>query len=80
MSKKNNKKAVNAQGKKREGAREYFKGVRKEMSKVVWPTRKELGTYAVVVIATCAVFALGFWVIDTGVLAALRGLLGIKMN
>lgn len=79
MSNKNQGKKANASQKKF-SLKEYFKGVRNEMKKVVWPTKKELGTYAVVVVATCAVFALGFWLVDTGVLAALRGLLGIKMN
>ena len=62
------------------GIKEYFKGIKLEMSKVVWPTRKELGSFTAVVIATCAVFALGFWLIDTGVLAALRAVLGITLN
>lgn len=62
--------------KKRTGFRDYFKGVRTEMKKVVWPTKKELVSYTSVVILTCAVFALGFWIIDTGVLAALRAVLG----
>lgn len=66
--------------KKSGGAKEYFKGIKLEMSKVVWPTKKELGTFTGVVIATCAVFALGFWLIDTGVLAALRAVLGITLN
>ena len=65
---------------KKEGAGEYIKGVKKEMSKVVWPSRKELVTYTIVVLATCAVFAIGFWLIDTGVIAALRGILGITLN
>ena len=62
------------------GIKEYFKGIKLEMSKVVWPTKKELGSFTAVVIATCAVFALGFWLIDTGVLAALRAVLGITLN
>lgn len=62
--------------KKKASFREYFKGVRTEMKKVVWPTKKELVSYTSVVILTCAVFALGFWLIDTGVLAALRAVLG----
>lgn len=65
---------------KKGGLKEYLKGVKIEMSKVVWPTKKELGTFTGVVIATCAVFALGFWLIDTGVLAALRAVLGITLN
>lgn len=65
---------------KKPGYREYWKGVRLEMSKVVWPTRQELATYTGVVIATCAVFALGFWLIDTGFLAALKAFLGITLS
>ena len=54
--------------------KEYFKGVRLEMKKVVWPTRKELGSYTAVVLATCAAFALVFWGVDSGVLAAIKAL------
>ena len=56
------------------------KATKSEFKKVVWPTKKELGSFTVVVIATCAVFALGFWLIDTGVLAALKAVLGITLN
>ncbi|MBQ6371064.1 MAG: preprotein translocase subunit SecE [Firmicutes bacterium] len=61
---------------KREKGRmkEYFKGVRLEMKKVVWPTRKELGSFTAVVLATCAAFALLFWGVDSGVLAAIKAI------
>ena len=59
---------------------EYFRGIRTEMKKVVWPTRKELVSYTGIVILTCAIFALGFWLIDTGVLAALRAILGVTLS
>lgn len=61
---------------KREKGRitEYFKGVKLEMKKVVWPTRNELGAYTAVVLATCAAFALAFWGIDSGVLAAIKAI------
>ena len=72
---KNSKKAA-----QKGSVKEYFKGIKLEMSKVVWPTRKELSSFTGVVIATCAVFALGFWLIDTGVLAALKAVLGITLN
>ncbi len=65
--------------KKRGSLKDYFKGVKLEMKKVVWPTKKELGSYTVVVLVTCAAFAVVFWAIDTGFLAALKGLLGISM-
>lgn len=74
------KKNAVAQAKKRVSAKDYLRGVKLEMGKVVWPTKKELGSFTAVVIATCAVFAIGFWLIDSGVLAALRAVLGITMN
>ena len=88
MAKANNnqskaKQAAAAKAKKQAnngGTKGYLKGVKLEMSKVIWPTKKELGSYTAVVIATCAVFALGFWLIDSGVLAALKAVLGITMN
>ena len=66
--------AVSQRGNKRKrgSIKEYFKGVKLEMKKVVWPTKKELGSFTAVVLATCAAFALVFWAVDTGVLAAIR--------
>ena len=52
--------AKNANTPRKQSLGEYLKGVKKEMGKVVWPTRKELGAYTVVVAATCAICALGF--------------------
>ncbi len=65
--------------KKRATPREYFRGVRQELKKVVWPTPKELGSYTVVVLVTCAVFALIFWGMDSGFLALLRAVLNINI-
>ena len=72
-------KAANAPKREKRSLREYFKGVRLEMKKVVWPTRKELGSYTAVVLVACAAFAVAFWLIDSGFLAALKGILGITM-
>lgn len=65
---------------KKGGFKEYFKGVKTEMKKVVWPTKKETGSYTAVVIVVCALFALFFWLVDTGVLAALKAVLGVTLN
>ncbi len=65
--------------KKKTSAKEYFKGIRIEMKKVVWPTKKELGSYTAVVILTCAFFALAFWAIDSGFLALLKAVLNIEL-
>ena len=61
---------------KREKGRwkEYFRGVKLEMRKVVWPTRQELGSYTVVVLAVCAAFALLFWGVDSAVLAGIKAI------
>ncbi len=58
---------------------EYFKGVRTELRKVVWPTRKETLRYTGIVVAVCLFFALFFWLIDTGILALLQAVLNITM-
>jgi len=62
------------------GLREYFKGVRTETKKVVWPTRKELVSYTIVVFITCAFFAVFLWGVDSGFLAIIREVFNISMN
>jgi len=62
------------------GLREYFKGVRIETKKVVWPTRKELVSYTIVVFVTCAFFAVFLWGVDSGFLAIIREVFNITMN
>lgn len=66
--------------KKTNGMMEYFKGVKTEMKKVIWPTKKETYNYTGVVVLTCTLFALFFWVLDTGFLFALEKLLDITLS
>lgn len=66
--------------KKKEGLRGYFKGVRLELKKVVWPTREELISYTWVVVLFCTVLALGFWAVDSACGIALQKLLGITIS
>lgn len=73
------KKSGAAPKKQKASIGEYFKGIKTEMKKVVWPTKKELGSYTAVVIFTCAFFAVSFWLIDLGVLSALKAILGISL-
>ena len=54
--------------------RKWFRELKAELKKVVWPTRNELGAYTAVVLATCAAFALVFWGVDSGVLAAIKAI------
>ena len=66
--------------KKKGGIISYLRGVRQEFRKVVWPTREELTTDTIVVIGCVIFFAVAFWLIDTGFLAALKGILGITLS
>ena len=67
-----------ANKKPRVSFREYFKGIKTETKKVVWPTRKELISYTSVVVLTCFVFGLGIWLVDSAFLAALKYVLNIS--
>lgn len=70
--------AANAEQRKAKGGlKEYLKGVKIETKKVVWPTRKELVSYTVVVIIACIFFGLLIWGADSAFLTALRRLIGI---
>lgn len=76
---KNKARNANRPKKERRSVKQYFHEVMSEMKKVVWPTSKELGQYTVIVVVTCAAFALMFWAVDSGVLALLKSILGISM-
>ena len=65
---------------KKGGLLAYLRGVRQEFKKVVWPTRETLTTDTIVVFECVIFFAVGFWLIDTGFLAALKGILGITLS
>ena len=73
------KTSASAPQQKKNRIAEYFKGVRTELKKVVWPTKNELLRYFVVVFVVCAFFALFFWLLDTGILAILQQVLNITM-
>ncbi|MCQ2551595.1 MAG: preprotein translocase subunit SecE [Clostridia bacterium] len=61
------------------GMKEFLVGVKLEMSKVVWPTKKEIVSFTAVVLVACAFFTIAFWAIDTGFLAALKAVLNIDL-
>ena len=65
---------------KEKGFFSFLRGVRQELKKVVWPTREELTTDTIVVIVCVVFFAVAFWLIDTGFLAALKGILGVTLS
>ena len=70
----------NVEKKEKGGFFAFLRGVRHELKKVVWPTKEELTTDTIVVIVCVAFFTLAFWLIDTGFLAALKGILGVTLS
>jgi preprotein translocase subunit SecE len=64
---------------KKSGIMEYLKGVKAELKKVTWPTKEETIKLTVIVAVVCGLFALFFWLIDTGCLVALEKILNISM-
>ncbi|MFM7718466.1 MAG: preprotein translocase subunit SecE [Actinomycetota bacterium] len=49
------RRAAATERRRRTGSRQFLKEVRQELKKVLWPTRPELVTYTVVVLATVVV-------------------------
>ncbi len=56
------KNVVEKQSKKSSGG--FFRGVRTEMRKVTWPTKKELIHFETVVITFSLLAALAIWIFD----------------
>ena len=58
--------------------RSYLGDVRSEMRRVVWPSRDELMSYSVAIIAMLIVFGIVIWLVDSGIVAALIGFTGLR--
>ena len=52
----------------------YLKEARDEVKKTVFPDRKKIVKDTVIVVVTCSVFALGFFLVDSGLLYGLKAL------
>ena len=48
------------------------------MHKVVWPSKDELKTYTVAIIALLVVFGVVIWLVDTGIVALIAGFTGLR--
>ena len=60
--------------------RNYLGDVRSEMRRVVWPSKAELKSYSVAIIAMLIVFGVIIWLVDSGVVAALVGFTGLRVS
>lgn len=56
--------AAPAEKKKRIGARQFLREVRGELKRVVWPSRKEVASYSIVVLVTVAIVTLFIFALD----------------
>ena len=56
----------------------WFREMRSELKKVVWPTRKQLINNTVVSVVVMLVSALGVWGFDQVARLLVQGLLGLK--
>lgn len=50
----------------------YFRGVRSELKKVIWPTKKELLNYTAVVTVLSMVVSIVVYVLDLGIHGVLK--------
>lgn len=50
--------------KEKGGMKNYFKGVRAEMKKVIWPSKKELANYTGVVVLVSLIIAIIIYLLD----------------
>ncbi|WDV45437.1 preprotein translocase subunit SecE [Clostridiaceae bacterium M8S5] len=48
------------------GKKSFFKGIKAEMKKISWPTKKELINHTTVVLVACAIMSGIFFVFDKG--------------
>jgi len=70
------RRAATQEKRKRTGARQFLKEVRQELKKVDWPTRRELISYTVVVLATIVVMTTYVFGLDFVFSRAILNLLG----
>lgn len=72
---KSNKK--NAEKEKKKGAGKYFKELRAELKKVVWPTRQQVINNTGVVLVVMSFVGLFLFAVDTGLSYGIRALIGL---
>ena len=54
----------------------FFKGVKEEMSKVTWPSKKQLRKDTLIVVETTVLFGVMFFIMDT----AIHALIGLVLR
>lgn len=62
---------------KKGGVKKYFRDLKSELKKVVWPSRKQVIDNTGIVLSVMVVMALFLFGIDTGLGAAIKALLNL---
>lgn len=70
-------KPAKAEKAKKGGIKKYFKDLKSEMKKVVWPSRKQVVNNTGVVMSVMVAMGLFLFAIDTGLAAVIQALLKI---
>lgn len=77
VTKSTKSKKTDDKAKKKGGLKRWFKELRSELKKVVWPTRKQVINNSGVVITVMAVMAVFLFAVDSGLGALFKMLLKI---
>ena len=64
--------------KKRGALATYLSEVRTEMKRVTWPSKEELKSYSVAVVAMLIVFGAVVWAVDTLITGGIAGMTGLR--
>ena len=75
-SEKSSKATKKAPDKKKGGIKKWFKDLRSEFKKVIWPTKKQIINNTGVVLAAMAVSGIFIWALDLGLSQLLKFVLG----
>ncbi len=79
-AKNSNKKSKKDEGKKTNGIIKWFRDLKIEFKNVTWPTRKTVTINAGIVLLTIAVSSVVVGLLDTGLMALIKFLLGLSQS
>ena len=57
-------------------ALQFLREAKDELSKVTWPNRDEVTSFTMVVVVTVFLIAGFLWIVDTGLLALIKAVMG----
>lgn len=55
---------------------QFLREAKEELKKVTWPDRDEVTSFTMVVVVTVVIIAMFLWMVDTGLMALIRVVMG----